>query len=346
MKSAILIHQEKQAKSGTKLRLIFAFGKRSHLLRYFGILMLILIASACETTYTPELENAAGIVVVDAWITMKPETQVIRITRSQPYFENSFPEKVSGAIVQIVDLNDGTLYEFSEGEEAYFWEPDSDTFGIVGHQYRLTVVIEGETFEATARLGRVPAIDSIRFEYNPEDVFISQEYYTAEFVATDPEGTGDTYWIKAWKNDTYLGKPSELNMVYDAAFSAGQGLDGQAFLLPIRKDFLNPLDKEPGKDNKFLPPYLAGDSVYVEIHSIDPHAYDFLWGVYYYTVRPGGFTELFSVPLANASTNLASTDPNSSTDIAGFFNVAAVSSMGKKLTPELASKVKQIALNR
>ncbi len=81
--------------------------------------------------------------------------------------------------------------------------------------------------------------------------------------------------------------------------------------------------------------------MYVEIHSLDPSAYEFLYGVYFHTNRPGGFAELFSTPLANATTNVKSTDENSTTPVAGFFNVAAVSASGRRLTQEVAEEAKR-----
>jgi hypothetical protein len=297
----------------------------------------------CENTITPDLDKAEKIIVVDAWINQKMERQEIRITRSQPYFDNSRPTKISNATVTVEDLNNGTLYDFQEGPSSYFWEPVGAPFGEVGHQYKLTVNAQGETFEAFSNLGRVPPIDSILFRYKPAETIIKQEYYLGEFMAKDLAGVGDAYWIKAWKNGVFLGKPTELNMAYDAGFSAGQPVDGQEFLIPIRNGFINPMDKIEGKQNEFIPPYKVGDSLYVEIHSINPLAFDFLYGVYFQIARSGGFSELFAMPLTNSSTNLKSTDKNSITNVAGFFNVAAVSSSGRKLTQEIADAAKKNA---
>jgi hypothetical protein len=303
--------------------------------------ILIILVTGCETTIHPELDEAEEIIVVDAWINQKMERQEIKVTRSQPYFENSYPEKIPNATVFVEDLNTGDIYNFQEDETSYFWEPTDEPFGIVGNQYKLTVVTDGETFEATSRLGRVPEIDSVLFHYNTKDIFVKEEYYTAEFVASDPVGRGDTYWIKSFKNGEFLSKPDELNMAYDASFSSGQNLDGQLFVAPIRQVFLNPYDENPDKSGEFYPPYLAGDSVAVEIHSINPLAYQFLWEIYFYMSRPGGFAELFATPLANPITNLKSINANSTTNIAGFFNTAAVSVKGRKLTQELADQLKQ-----
>lgn len=313
-------------------------------MKRYTLYILCLLASitfGCETTINPQLDAPERVMVIDAWVNQKMERQEIKITRSQPYFENSAPAKVSGATVAIEDLDNGTIYNFQEGDDAYFWEPSSTPLGVAGHHYRLTVTINGETFEAHSSLGRVPAIDTIKYHHNPADFLIKQEHYKAEFVAKDPVGTGDVYWIKTWRNGAFLGKPSEVNIAYDAGFTNSQTVDGQVFNLFIRQDLLNPLDRVPDKQNEFLPPYVAGDSVHVEIHSINPAAFDFLWGVFFHANRPGGFAELFSTPLANVPTNLKSLDANSTTNIAGFFTVSAVSSKGQKLTQEIANQAKR-----
>lgn len=253
---------------------------------------------SCETEIYPELDAPAEVMVIDAWINQKMERQEIRLTRSHSYFDSSAPRKVSGAIVRVEDLNTGEVFDFQEGASSYFWDPTEVPFGVVGHQYKLSVSSEGETFVAFSKLGRVPLVDSIKFNFQQEDFLVKQSYYTAEFIASDPVGVGDTYWIKAWKNGAFLGKPEELNIAYDAGFIPGHGFDGNSFLVPIRKDLINPFDQDPEKEGEgeFLPPYVVGDSLYVEIHSLDPLAFDFLYGVSLQINRPGGFTEFFSPP--------------------------------------------------
>lgn len=300
---------------------------------------LIFIAFGCETEIDPKLNTAEEIVVVDAWLNQKMERQEIRVTRSQPYFDNSVPQKIAGASVTVEDVNTGATYDFQEGTSSYFWDPGQVPFGEIGHTYRLSVTVEGETFEAFSKMGRVPPVDTITFKYNDKDFVIDEPYYTAEFMAIDPVGKGDTYWVKAWRNGVFLGKPAELNMVYDGGFSVSNSADGHAFLLPVRRDFVNPYDEKPGVDNEFIPPYLVGDSLHIEIHSLDHAAFDFLFAVYFHINRPGGFAELFSFPLANVPTNLVSTDENSATNVAGFFNVSAVSSKGQRLTEGIANEV-------
>ena len=305
-------------------------------------LCLLVVIFSCETEIHPELDAPAEVMVIDAWINQKMERQEIRITRSHSYFDSSAPRKVSGATVKVEDLNTGEVFDFQEGPSSYFWDPAEIPFGVGGHQYKLTVSAEGETFVAYSKPGRVPPIDSIKFNFQQEDFLVKQDYYTAEFIASDPVGAGDTYWIKAWKNGAFLGKPGELNIAYDAGFIPGHSFDGNTFLVAIRKDLINPFDQKPEKEGnrEFLPPYMVGDSLYIEIHSLDPLAFDFLYGMSLQINRPGGFAEFFSTPLANTSTNFRNLKEHSTTPVAGFFNVAAVSSKGQRLSQEIADRAK------
>src|SRR3954467_4160061 len=74
---------------------------------------LLLLLSACENTISPTLEQADPILVVDAWINSKPERQVIMLSQTQPYYDNTTPTGVSGAFVFVTD-DTGKEYIFTE----------------------------------------------------------------------------------------------------------------------------------------------------------------------------------------------------------------------------------------
>ncbi|HEV8515740.1 MAG TPA: DUF4249 family protein, partial [Cyclobacteriaceae bacterium] len=204
------------------------------------------------------------------------------------------------------------------------------SFGSIGHDYKLSIVLNGETFEAGSHMGRVPPIDSITFEKDVRNVQKEKTRYQGQFWARDPAGVGDTYWIRATKNDTLLNRPSEINIAYDQSFSAGGGAktgdkDTIEFIQPIRRGITPNNSSDEGDKSPFWP----GDSVYVEIHSITIAAFNYLNEVKVQTDRPGGFSELFARPIANVSTNVGNVNPKGS-GVMGFFNVGAVSGKGKK----------------
>lgn len=292
------------------------------------VYLLFLAASfySCEDVINPQLESAEPVLVIDAWINNLPDSQKVILTRTQPYFQNILPPAVSGATVTITDQN-GTVFSFVEDKPGeYVWVPSgNDVFGTLGLNYTLSVQTNGETFVAESRMGRVPVVDSITFFVQEGNQFID-DLYQAEFWAKDPVETGDAYWIKFYKNGVQQNKPSEIITAYDAGFTKGGNFSGVEFIPPIRRA-INPFDTD--ENDQLLSPYQVGDSVSVRIHAVTEAAFNFLNQVAIQTDRPGGFSELFSTPLANVSTNIRNTNANGS-KVVGFFNVGAVSGLGRK----------------
>lgn len=298
-------------------------------------LLLFTILAGCETIIDPKLAEADDVLVIDAWLDSELKEQTIRLTLSQPYFDNAEPRGITGAKVTVTNQTTGVVYEFRETLNEskrmtipgnYFWRPYGEPIGLPGHRFKLLVQTNSETYQATASIGRVPVIDSISFLFEKELGFFPDRY-TAEFWARDPAGRGDTYWIKAWKNDSLLLRPSEINVAFDAGFSEGGNLDGVTFITPIRQA-VNPFNTDA--EGNFKSPYLPGDSLRVEIHSISKEAFTFLNEVVVQTDRSGGFGELFAQPIANVGTNIFNAK-SSGKPALGFFNVAAISRAGKRL---------------
>lgn len=305
----------------------------SYMKNIFLLAITAVAFTSCEDKINPKLEHADPVLVVDAWVNNKPEDQVIVLTKTQSYFDNTNPPGVSGATVTVTD-NDGKVYAFTEDSNVagnYVWKyQNSEVFGTVGKNYTLSVKVEGESFVSSCTMGRVPPIDSITYEKDDRLGRSSDKeiFYRAEFWATDPVGAGDTYWIRTYKNGVLLDKPSELNIAYDGGGSQGADADGVVFIFPIRRG-INANDKDPNDDTKQLSPVEPGDSLNVQINSISLAAFNYLNEVGVQTDRPGGFGELFSTPLANVSTNIFNEDPKGSR-VLGFFNVGSVSTAGKR----------------
>jgi len=314
--------------------IILIFKKMKIILKYILFLLGAITLWSCEDVIQVDLPKSEPVVVVDAWLNDKPEVQKIEVLKTIPYFENSYLPGLSNAIVRVEDLSDNVAYTFEQADEegVYLWEPTASqpAFGKVGNNYRLSIQIGSDIYESFSSMNRVPEIDSISFRFEEGNSFFPDSYF-AGFYATDPVGPGDAYWIKAWKNGMYLNQPSEINISYDAGGSPGAIVDGIVFIQPIR-DGINPFDED--ENDEFLPPYEPGDSVYVELHSINYDSYTFLNEVAIQTNRPGGFAELFAQPLANVSSNINAVNESSgTTKVIGFFNISAVSSLGRKLDP-------------
>jgi hypothetical protein len=302
-----------------------------------GVFTLVAILSACVDTIDPDLESASPVISIDAWLTDKSEPQVIHVTWTVAYDENEkLPPGVSGCNVMVTD-NLGNEYLFSEDTQAnngsYIWQPSLGSSLVkVERSYTLQVSLPDNlthnpeynraVFQATSVAGDVPPVDSIKFTYDDDSPFFA-EGYSAEFWARDLPGSGNTYWIRTYKNAVFLGNPGDLNIAYDAGTSKDENFDGATFILPIRLG-INPQDED--EDEEELPPYGRGDEIYVEINSVTREAFDYLTQVIANTDRQTGIGGLFSTPLTNVSTNLKRTDEYS--EVVGFFNVGTVKGRG------------------
>jgi hypothetical protein len=298
--------------------------------KIISLLLSLFILSSCEQDIVPQLETAEPQIVIDAWINNSPSPQYIRITETVPYFDSTSYSGIRNATVYIEDNADNTRYDFNEKSPGvYEWIPSTEhpQLGTIQNSYDLNVEIGEKIYTATSTLNRVPEVDSIVFSYKSETLY--PDGYYAQFYATDLIGPGDTYWIKAYKNGQFLNKANEINLAFDAGFSAGSNIDGITFIGFIR-ELVNPYDSDDAGEN--MPPYMPGDSLVVEVHSINYEAFTFLNELRIQTDRPGGFAELFSVPLFNISTNIVSSDPEGSSPV-GFFNMSSKSVLGEWLDP-------------
>lgn len=294
-------------------------------------LYFLLVASifiCCEDPINVNLPEEEQVLVVDAWINNKPEPQIIRLSMTQPYFDSALPPPVSGASV-VVESSENETFTFVEGDTPgeYTWDPTTSSAGLgdIDTEYQLQISSNGQSYVAASKLNRVPVIDSIKFTFKEERNQFQPEGYYGEFLSTDFEGEGDTYWIRTFKNGVYQNRPFDLTIAYDAGFSQGGVIDGVVFIQPLQ-DSVNPLNEDLDE----IVPYEIGDSLYVEIHSITNDAFIFLQELQIQTQRDGGFDEIFAEPFENVPSNIINTNPEGNRAI-GYFNVAAVEGRGRRL---------------
>ena len=283
---------------------------------------VLLFVSSCEDVVEVDSGFKNSQLVVDAWLDNMERTQTIRITESQDYFNSAFAKDISGATVKLTNQGKAEILFSESSPGVYEWTPGAgETIGEVGDNFILDISINGQNYRATSQMNRVPTIDSIAQVYEEEQLGIPEGNY-AELFATDFLGQGDTYWAKTWKNGDFLNKPIEILVIYDATFDAGNNLDGIQFIFPIRRG-INPIPDEFNDDTP--PPYMPGDSIYVELHSITNEAFNF-W-IIAQEQMINGQNGIFALPLANTRSNIL--DQSTGERILGIFNVSAVETASK-----------------
>jgi hypothetical protein len=291
----------------------------------------IAFLSACEDVIQVDLKEGDNQLVVEAWINNLPQTQEIRLSRVLPYFESNQTPTETGAMI-IISEDNGQIYDFEDADNdgIYTWTPEvGATFGRLDGVYNLSIVTEtGKEYSAISSMKRVMPIDSIVLEDREEELGQAAGIY-AEFFARDIPGPNDTYWIKSFKNGAFLNKPQEMNLAWDASFTPG--VDGVTFISPIRQQINRVPDSgDDAVDNSDVPPWMEGDTINIEIHSLNTDAFMFLNQAR--TQMTLGDAGIFAEPPSNVPTNVQSLNATEPSDQAiGFFNVSSVSTLGQKI---------------
>ena len=283
------------------------------LIAYIFIIGFPISIWSCEDVIDLEIKDGVTQLVVDAWLTDKPEPQVIKLTLSQPYFDNSAPQPALGATVTVFE-SDSTAHSFVDVLNDGNYVLQGEPFLQVDALYALYIAYDGQEYVSISSQKRVPKIDSISFEnftfpVSPPDGG-PQKGFLGQFYAKDFDGQNDTYWIRTTKNDTLINNPSNLSIAYDASFSPGAGSDGLLFILPIRQSINDGL-------------YRHGDKTKVELWSITNEAYYYLFQIRQESANGG----IFATPPANIPTNIVNRDENSKVKAVGFFGISSVSSI-------------------
>lgn len=284
---------------------------------FFLFLFATISLTSCEDVIDIQTRPGVEQLVVDAWITDEVKEQVVKLTLSQPYFDNSPPPPVLGATV-IVFSEDSTAYTFIDeqrnGEYIYRPANNQPLLKHVGQRYALFISYGGEEYFSVSELKPVPQIDSVTYQVFTRPIVtdtLPEQGFIAEFFANDFEQEGDTYWVRYRKNGELKNNPSDITISFDGGFTPGAPSNGLQFILPIRQsinDFGDAL-------------YQDGDSLEIELYAITPEAFFFLFQVRQESANAG----IFATPPANIPTNIFNRNPASNKTAIGFFGVSSVS---------------------
>lgn len=257
-----------------------------------SILALFLLAG-CEEKIDIKLDSGTSQLTVDAWITDRPESQVIVLTKTADYFVNGTSPAANGATVKIFDdLGNEFLFTEDASTGNYIWTPAvGDTLARVGHNYSLDILYEGEHYVSETTMQPSVVMDSLT-QFKEINGFGTDSVIRAEFWARDNFGRQDFYWIRTYRNGTFNNKPSAILTAQEAAFGNG---DGFIFIVPYRQG-INDFDK----------PFEQGELVKVELYGINENSYNFLNQAQSQMINGG----LFATPPYNIITNIRNINPN------------------------------------
>jgi hypothetical protein len=283
-------------------------------------LLVLCSLSGCETVIDAKLTTGPTQLSVDAVLTDLPGPQTIRLTQTAAYFNSSTPPAALSATVTVLD-DAGKTFAFTDPDNDgyYVWQPRSatDTLGHIGRTYQLRISFQGETYNATSRMNRVPTVDSLVFSKVKINPLSKTEGYRAQFYAQDIAGATDYYRIRYFRNGVLANRARDIITSQDGSFRGNANTDGLIFIAPIRRS-INP-------DSL----YAFDDVVKVEVQSLTLEAFNF-WEELQTQLSNGG---LFATPPANVPTNIMNANASGRTAV-GFFMTSAVRSRTARVATE------------
>jgi hypothetical protein len=269
----------------------------------FYFLFALISFSACEKIVEVEFPSDEPKLVIESQITNKKDLWKVRLTLSQPYFDQDSADNISSALVNI-SATDGSSIDLVYSDTGMFVSTDSMQC-VIGETYTLTVKYNGQTYTAAEELANGFPIDLMLSFYLPStNGFVESGYYI--FIqGKENDYKGDSYLWKFYKNDTLQ---ETFNIL------AENDEFGPVSYLNASIDPKYPLK---GLAQNILPrpfPFLVepGDTVRLEQYNLSPTYLQFLFDVQSQLGRSG---TPFDPPPANPNNNISNGG-------LGYFSVA------------------------
>lgn len=257
---------------------------------------------SCEKEIDLDLKNTTPKLVVEGNILLGLDTliewQELKLTLSTNYTGNSFPEPISNAIVTVFD-GQNTFTFIHTGNGIY----KSNFVAEANKSYKLTIVYETDTYEATETISAGPVIDSLTVNYFPSALGSpAGNFITINTI--DPANQRNFYLWRLFINNQLMINPSPGN-IYRA----------------IQKDnFFNgqPLINYLPFDNF---PVVSGDIAIMEQLNISEQMYNYYYSIFNLTASSPVSGD---VPPGQIFGNIVNKS-NSNRNALGYFGACSVS---------------------
>lgn len=224
-------------------------------LKILAVIITLMLVSCEEQIDLPVGDKKSSFLVVDGMITSDTIAHRVVLSLSGEFYMDGLTPRATGATVSIHDSR-GNIYPLTEGQPGLYLTADS-VYGEIGVTYTLHVDYEGNSYQASSTMQRVPEIDSLSYRYDPY-----KESYRVLLWGQEPKGKGDNYMWHLYKNGQLVTDQIQKVIVLNDAFIDGQYIKG------FEVDWWT-------NDFNFQP----GDEITVAQYSICQTSFEFLIGI-------------------------------------------------------------------
>ena len=158
--------------------------------QYIYLALFLALFVSCEEYYKPVLDTVPGILVVESKLTNDPAKNFVKLTMTQDFYGTTQTQKVSGARVELVQVDGYTLKGVDDGT-GYF---TFSSVPISGKTYYLKITIFRDIYQSDPVLmPPIPKIDSLYTIQNIEKSYETSADGSLRLVET----LGRTIYIDA-----------------------------------------------------------------------------------------------------------------------------------------------------
>ncbi|MCX6238280.1 MAG: DUF4249 domain-containing protein [Bacteroidia bacterium] len=210
------------------------------------MLLILPVLWSCEEMIEVNLKNENPKVVIESFISNGEIPVIVKITKSQGFFNQSDFTPVKNATVKLECLS--VSEKLTEKGDGYYIS--SRIKGISGRAYTLKVTTAGETFGATVELPCAVPIDTVYFKPG----LFRNDSLNIFIGFRDPAIIENFYRIKLFRNRRYA-----INdyFLFTDAFS-----DGERIVAPIYYRYFTP-----------------GDTIVVELLNLERSTWRYIKGL-------------------------------------------------------------------
>ncbi len=216
---------------------------------FFLISIFSISLISCEKEIDIDLNEAEQKIVIEGIVSNQEGKSFVKLTKSIPFDESSVYPTVSGATVVVEETFNGLVTTYNLVEESAGRYSNNNLIGHSGASYQLSVIAEGNTYEASSTMPTEVGI----IDYFVEEFFADQ--YFPNVVFLDPAEESNNYRFKLWIN----GEVVESIFLQDDTFSDGT----------INTSILG-----DGENDVAI-----GDTIDIELRAIDRATYDYFFAL-------------------------------------------------------------------
>ncbi len=220
-------------------------------------LLFCFVLASCEDVIDVNVSEGKTRLVIEASLDWEKGTagneQVIKLSKSSPYFQNNSNNAVTGALVKVTNNNTSTEYIFNDENDGTY--TISNFIPVINDTYTLEIVYNGETYTGSETLMGVPTINTIN--QSVEGGF-DDELLELNIYYNDPADEENYYLIK------YREEGDLFPVLYDLSDEFINGNEIHDFW-----------EKEDNEDNNEKP-FEAGDKVSMGLYGISKRYYNYI----------------------------------------------------------------------